>query len=78
MARTYILGLDDPNRPKKSGLVVGPERDDGEVRKTFYRYRETGDHPNDWPFLALYGESGRLDISGRRAKPQPIKSKETK
>lgn len=63
MARHFILGLDDPNRPKKSDLVVGPERDDDEVRKEFYRLRERGEHPDGWKFLALYGPSGQLDVS---------------
>lgn len=63
MARTFILGLDDPNRPKRSALVVGPERDDDEVRREFYRLRERGEHPDGWKFLALYGQTGQLDVS---------------
>lgn len=78
MARTYILGVDDPDRPKRSGLVIGPERDDDEVRRAFYAYRETGEHPIDWPFLLLCGERGRQDISARRKVTQPTKGKESK
>ena len=71
MARHYVLGTDDSMHPKRSALVIGKEEDDDSVRRRFYAWRESGKHPDSWPFLELYGERGRIEVSFSQPKPQP-------
>lgn len=69
MARHYVLGTDDHSRPTRSALVIGIEADDDSVRRRFYAWRESGKHPDSWPFLELYGEHGRIEVSFSQPKP---------
>ena len=76
MGRHYVLGTDHPDRPTKSGLVIGKEVDDDLVRRDFYKARDNGVHPGGWEFLELYGERGRVEVSF--AKVQTIQTKQEK
>lgn len=66
--RSFIIAQDDPKFPKKSALLVGPEKPDEEVRRQFYEHKRLSFHPDGWPVLKFFGPTGLEAASVARFK----------
>lgn len=54
-----LIATDEPRRPKKSVLLLGPEHDPDDVRREFYRLKESGANSSGLPWVQLWQATGQ-------------------
>lgn len=69
----FILATDNPESPKRSAIVMGPEEDDDKVRRAFYDARSKSCHPDGSRCWELWTRTGRIEVSIASKNPEPKK-----